>query len=1017
MAEKQVERIEKCLKEVVSANADDEHKWISLMDRLAFTLGAISYFQKEVKSTKTSSARLLAKAIHYLHQKRSHDYKLKQSWAKFVARMAFLQEKPKAGKCLLKILSFDLADEASIDSAKDFCQKIYCQDMKVASLPYWVLQSVIFSLDGSALLSFLKKRNASVPNDRSHDSLTAACLDAIQDGSENGTAELAPNLLEQLENAGATNIYFEFLKTRFFDEPRTDEEKLTAALSHSNIRFLPQKPEKVIVGRAEDLASVKRLLKDCGCVDIYGKRGIGKTSLALLAAHEVKGQYQLLVWLDASSTEHFQVSLFKLSAVALNLKQMSSKSLLPEVLRGAKEWLTETAKKGPVLVVFDGIQDGEILKSLSDFLPKVSRDEVHVLLTSTEQVTAESIPSLASIQTHLLDKLSDQEVKTALLNMHKGQIEGGQTEAATKIAKSLDGDPLLMTIVTSFITNSEFSFTMYWDYLQKTPKSLNRSSACKGAQYDAILSTIFDGFPGITRCVHLLAFCDAALIPADIFKYDNSPGDDNRQMDQFSQSKRRFESDDRISRVTLSRLARYGLIKWEGGDSFSLHTKLAKKLRDRQTPEQQIQSLKVLCEILKTAFSCCQSNWDFCSSLYPHALRCEEYMNSLHQSDAELLVQCGHMKSLLGHSREARKLLQKSLDCPEVTKKCKADALINLATVERRLGNMRLAMDCVRKAMAVLEDSDEEGSEEDLCRDEMNRAKEVEAEILMDAGNFGRALELLNEIKIDPDLHANDRAGGSALYANRARAHLGLDKFSDARDFYEKAKNLLNKGEHRFDLYQIYQHISNALVIKETKGAAGLAAFRKEVGICLKKVRKKLPSFHRYFAWGYRSVARLKLHEVHMIKASNESCISDLSSVDGVDDPDQMLNLLRDAFRHIRASLECHVEIGNGLHLAVAKACDLVGKLCIEWIESPKAEEKKTACECARAHFKLAAKILQPLVDERLPGIEKQLKEIRSSLKRKLIAPEHHKDEPNTSSILCVLLKLAEDIDDSENSS
>ena len=735
-----------------------------------------------------------------------------------------------------------------------------------------------------------------------------------------------------------------------------------------------------LVGRDKVLSEVKKELSTHRFVNVYGPRGMGKTRLIQSIIKEIKLNYRTLLWLDCSSVESLQLSL---STVAVVSQQMlSPKTLKNEILQKFRSWVKEKASLGPFLVVLDGLTDQRTLKEVPDFS---FGNTMYLLVTSTFQVT--NLPSVKGIHGVELGKLSNKDVSTALCNYGvKGQLTPDKSEAAETIARSIDGDPLLMTVVAAFLQSErKTSIQVYSSMLGETGGSSDH------------YATIFDdiaSLPGLADVMNLLAFCDPSSIPLRMFDYTSS--NDSKDDERHTGRTRRPSEKTIVFPYVLNRLESYRLIsETEDETAVSLHTEIARKLRERLNDKQKSHNLNVLCKTLTTAFTSCRNDWEFCSSLYTHTLRCLEHTKDLGMFDADLVLQCGYMKSLLGDSEEAKRLLTRCLNNKSVTEHQKITAYRYLATVDRRLGNLFLASEWVDEAKLVLESLEERGEklvfesleerekQDEKLKEAEDKVKEVEAEMLMDSGSFGMALQLLNEVFAKkPPVYDSNPLRRSAFLSNVARAQLGLRNFDKAFNLYKEARKILDKAhDPRSELYQAYGHVAKACDIREKMLASEVQCvdeFCTEVQKCAAVVQR-LPSSHRYYAWGFRSLARLKLYKVEMLKK--------------LDDPDikKIKVVLMHAFKYIRSCIECHINIASGLHIKVAKACIVAGNLCVEWLSIPTASEKRTARICAKEHFELAIEIMKPLAATgKFPDIKKEVKSAQDKLKR--LNPEGYVD-------------------------
>ena len=751
-----------------------------------------------------------------------------------------------------------------------------------------------------------------------------------------------------------------------------------------------------IVGREEQIKRVQELLQERGSVVIHGFRGMGKTSLAHCVVDRVKINYGTLLWLNASSPESLQLCVAN-SCLSSPNKAKAQNVLLLEQLEEARKWIKEIAKKaeGPLLVVIDGLTDKKTFDEMPDFPPKIDKGTMHLLITATK---ADALPDSLSLlipdcEMEELRELSKDDVTCALCKNCDVFLTEAEAKAARMIARTVNGHPLYMTVIISFLRSENLSFTSY----QHKCFGTFDDTRFRSASHRDLLNTLVSGLPLLTDLMNHLGYCDVALIPLRLFEFsDIGFSSDRDYVDNIEEREKRARESKVNVIIMANRLEAYGLLTYtDDRQSLSVHTEIAAEFRERQKREGKIATLQSLCKILTSALEKSQSDWNFCSALYPHAIRCVEYMQEQNLFDAELVLRCGYMKSLLGGSSEARDLLSQCLQESERTTELQqAKAYMYLATVHRRLGFLPEALKDVEDGKAILNDilkerrQGEKRSNVEKCLSQM---KEVEAEILMDGRDFERAMVLLTEVQKQPRhaLPVSD-VSRSALLANIARAQLGQKKYTLAHESYKRAITFIEKSSSqgatksskekppespRLKLYQAYSHVSKALDLKEkaANSPSCLIEFREELDKCLEAVRG-LPSSHRYYAWGNRSVARLRREEIEILQIAEESKREEIEDV------------LKKGFQAIRCCLECHLAIASGSHQKVGKACLNLGQLCEEWLRNDINDERHAVCKCAQSYFQLGLDILKPIADAKdFKGIRTKVETVEESLKSSLL--------------------------------
>ena len=774
----------------------------------------------------------------------------------------------------------------------------------------------------------------------------------------------------------------------FFDMDVTDEKKLFVLLSNFS---LPQKDVEKLIGRDEDLQEVERKLNANGFLNVFGEKGVGKTSLVLSLLDRIWANYDYLLWIDASSVEALHLSLSRLSGLAAASKDGSQRSTLPEALEMSRQWIIEYIKEGngKLLIIFDGLKDGSRLAAIPNFPPKLSDEassSLNVLVTSKHRV--DDLEHFKKFEFHYLNKLRDEIVMRSLLDIrtdyHDEQSvseelfpneqltykyqdasnRSEEAEAATWIAKKVDSSLLFVTVVKSFLKKEEtVALAEYQEELE------NELAGSQISPKEGILAVFERFLPAIKDVINFLAFCDSSSVPTELFQYLHF----KETLDSQSPKKRREQLSNCPSKavsyfLAIDRLSDYRLVKLEREKLIVMHQEIAKTAYQRLRSKEKKEHVAILCNVLLITFIK-HNNWGMISSLYPHALRCLDHMEKLKLFDADLLLECGRMKSLLGDSRAAKELLEKCLNDSRASVYHKAMAHLHLTTVERRLSKLNVALERIDAAKSIW-DSWKDPSK--LCGFEKNKTIEAEAEVLLDAGEFTLAQTQLDKIGNPHDLYDDDNVSRSSLFANKARAHLGLGNYKESSEFYSRAIKYIPQRDYRHSMFQAYECIASALCCaKEEDEPATYEVFSKEVDRC-EDISKSMTHSHRYYAWVCRSVARLRHRQVKLLEKLNQ----------GDDVESDIRSALKKAFQMVRVCIECHLAIFSGKHQKVAKACDLVGDLCCLWYET--IGPRKKVLKCAMKHFQCARDIFKAHSTEdkenRLSAIKTRLESVEEKL-------------------------------------
>jgi len=188
-----------------------------------------------------------------------------------------------------------------------------------------------------------------------------------------------------------------------------------------------------LVGREADLERVRGALRRDAhrLVTLLGRGGVGKTSVALTAAHDVFEEYPGGVWWTDASRERDVAGL--LSAIARECRIDASGSTQEAVI-------TDLRSRGSLLLVLDNLEQirgaGSLVESLLARLP-----DLHVLATSQLPLRCRSERQVQ------LDRLTEPEA-IALLSRtaERLDIPLADDPAAAELVEILDGLPLAIEL-------------------------------------------------------------------------------------------------------------------------------------------------------------------------------------------------------------------------------------------------------------------------------------------------------------------------------------------------------------------------------------------------------------------------------------------------------------------------------------------------------------------------------------------------------------------------------------------
>jgi predicted ATPase/DNA-binding winged helix-turn-helix (wHTH) protein len=227
---------------------------------------------------------------------------------------------------------------------------------------------------------------------------------------------------------------------------RDDADTLTAA-SGSRGRIPPRLAR--MIGRRAEIADIRRRLKTVRCLSVVGSGGVGKTTVALAVAHELRGEFaEQVAFVDLAVLREAQLTA---AALAAHLgTPVRTDDATPAVLKFLR------ARR--MLVVFDNCEHvieatSVLVEAILDAAPNVS-----LLTTSREalRVEGEHVYRLASLATPSEDIVDPAALLShAAAELFVERMEAGgaafdhspsQTRLIGQICRNLDGIPLALEL-------------------------------------------------------------------------------------------------------------------------------------------------------------------------------------------------------------------------------------------------------------------------------------------------------------------------------------------------------------------------------------------------------------------------------------------------------------------------------------------------------------------------------------------------------------------------------------------
>jgi len=191
-------------------------------------------------------------------------------------------------------------------------------------------------------------------------------------------------------------------------------------------------------GRHDDLRCLGELLAEPGpAVVIRGMDGVGKSSLALRAAHGLRpgGQWQAIVCLEAREGEGAVAQqLLNFAATRLDLSPPEEHDLGARLSWCLEHWPDAPA---PVLLLLDDLIDAEALQGLATGLP----DRFRLLITTRLRLDS----AIRELELHHL--LVEDAVRLLEQRSGRGSFAGAEHQAAEALAAEVGQLPLALTLL------------------------------------------------------------------------------------------------------------------------------------------------------------------------------------------------------------------------------------------------------------------------------------------------------------------------------------------------------------------------------------------------------------------------------------------------------------------------------------------------------------------------------------------------------------------------------------------
>jgi hypothetical protein len=417
---------------------------------------------------------------------------------------------------------------------------------------------------------------------------------------------------------------------------------------------------------ADDDFKVNKPLSWPRCYAVYGPGGMGKTQIAAHFVSEHRKEFDAVLWVHAEDSGKIAQD-YKDLAIGLGLVAADSRDAMDldytkDVL---KRWLVDpqkdrsresekTPEKASWLLVFDGVEDGEVLNGFWPYNGPGS-----VLITSRNpyswSASLELKPFNISEATSYLFHVTGRE-----------PVDGDEIQAAMTIANRLGGLPLALSQMGSIAASKDISFAKFLNsfeehegsqafYDWRFPDKVRYTS-----NYESNVASVwaFDRLEKGAALINVISFLDSDAIPESIF---TSP-----LQEHDSEVVRLVKADYFTARTEL--LARSLLTGNKGQRKLFVHRLVQDVARARLRQSDMRKYFLACVELINSKWTFQEltwrhgvARWGDCEELFPHVQRLKNMFPSITPSPdsfedyelARLLIDSGWYQHERGKSPDA----------------------------------------------------------------------------------------------------------------------------------------------------------------------------------------------------------------------------------------------------------------------------------------------------------------------------------------------------------------------------
>lgn len=292
--------------------------------------------------------------------------------------------------------------------------------------------------------------------------------------------------------------------------------------------ILPFRKNPKFYGRKEELDRIQKYLSPKGdqsyrTYTIYGRRGVGKTEIALQFAYTNPAGYDAIFWIQCETSVSIRQS-FTDVAVSLNLPGADKNGRHEENLLAVKDWLKKTHRRW--LLIFDNAENAEILRGYwpigaSGAILLTSRNYYN--FTKDLERRGDTVKPFDTKQSWelLLHLLGDDWKRLE----RQGKLSPTEVAAAKGLLEKLEGLALAIQQAATLIKDPEIggptiarTFEMFKERIRNLPERYSTPRSTSEKALDALWDMTFNSLTSNARALlGVLAWFSPDSIQAELF--------------------------------------------------------------------------------------------------------------------------------------------------------------------------------------------------------------------------------------------------------------------------------------------------------------------------------------------------------------------------------------------------------------------------------------------------------------------------------------------------------------------